>query len=100
MIPEIGSLTGPSTTNENAETMIGEGFELMLVGMGVVFSFLVLLVVVMTLTGAFFQKYADRFPEPEPEAPRPSGEGAQAAGDARAKVAAAVAAAYRARKGS
>lgn len=97
---EIGPRTGPLTTNENADTMIGEGFELMLVGMGVVFCFLVLLVGVMTLTGWFFQKYASRFPAPEPEAPRPIGVAPQTAGDANAKVAAAVAAAYRVRKGS
>ena len=69
----------------------------MLVGMGVVFSFLVLLVVVMSLTGAFFQKYADRFPDPVPEAKpasgRSGGAATRTAGDASAKVAVAVAAA-------
>ena len=82
--------------------MIGEGFELMLYGMGMVFCFLVLLVVVMNLTGAFFQKHADRFPDPVPQAKPASGAGgaSRTAGDTNAKVAAAVAAAYRARKGA
>ena len=72
----------------------------MLVGMGVVCCFLILLVVVMTLSGWFFQKFSDRFAEPEPAPKTPGGGAPRAAGDANAKVAAAVAAAYRARKGS
>lgn len=52
------------------------GLELMVAGMGTVFLFLVTLVVLMLLAGAFFQKYAHCFPEdeiapeptPEPEA--------------------------------
>jgi oxaloacetate decarboxylase gamma subunit len=83
--------------------MIGEGFELMLVGMGVVFCFLVLLVVVLNLTGAFFQKYSDKFPDPVPEAPPANGGNGgptRPAGDTNAKVAVALAAAYRARKGA
>ena len=85
-------------TSEKADAMIGEGLELMLVGMGVVFCFLVLLVVVMSLTGAFFQKHADKFPDPEPASEPAGASPALAAGDTNAKIAVAVAAAYRARK--
>lgn len=72
----------------------------MLVGMGVVFSFLVLLVVVMNLTGAFFKKHSSRFPDAVPAAKPASVGAARTVGDAAAKVAVAVAAAYRARKGA
>ena len=73
----------------------------MLTGMGVVFSFLVLLVVFMTMSGAFFRKFSAKFPEPEPAA-KPVGGGVtrKPAAETSAKVAVAVAAAYRARKGA
>ena len=73
--------------------MIAEGFELMLAGMGVVCSFLILLVAFMTLSTAFFKKYARWFPEPE-VAPAPA---PRKSGDAAAKIAVALAAAYRSR---
>ncbi len=80
--------------------MIEEGFELMFVGMGVVFSFLVLLVVLMKVSGAVLSK----FPEPEVAAKPPSGGGGggSAAGAAQksAKMAVALAAAHRSRRGS
>ncbi len=81
--------------------MMGEGFELMVYGMGMVFSFLVLLVVFMTMAGAFFRKFSEKFPEPEP-APKTVGGGMtrKPAAGTSAKVAVAVAAAYRARKGA
>ena len=64
----------------------------MVVGMGVVFAFLVLLVVFMTLSGAFFQKFSHHFAESQqPEAPKAP------AGDSKAKIAVAVAAAHRAK---
>ena len=44
--------------------LIAEGLWLMLVGMFVVFSFLILLVVVMKLSAKFFAAFADYFPEP------------------------------------
>ena len=73
--------------------IIQEGVELMAVGMGVVFSFLVLLVVFMTLSGAFFQKFSKWFAEPQqPDAPA-----ARPADDASAKIAVALAAALRAK---
>lgn len=62
-----------------------------MVGMGVVFAFLVLLVVFMTLSGAFFQKFSHLFAEPQqPDAPA-----AKKADDAQAKIAVALAAAHR-----
>ena len=76
--------------------MIEEGFELMVVGMGVVFSFLVLLVVLMRVSGALL----NRLPEPEPAAQRPTGGGnGRQSKEASAKIAVALAAAYRARHG-
>ena len=77
--------------------MIGEGLELMFVGMGVVFAFLVMLVFLMKLSGALLSK----FPEPEPPA-KPAGPaaGGSAAAKGQDSVAVALAAAYRARKGS
>ncbi|MDA0766301.1 MAG: OadG family protein [Verrucomicrobia bacterium] len=73
--------------------IINEGVELMGVGMGVVFAFLILLVGFMTLCGAFFQKFSHLFAEPpQPDAPKPG-----KAGDVAAKVAVAIAAAHRAR---
>jgi len=73
--------------------MIGEGIELMIVGMGVVFAFLVLLVILMRVSGALLSK----FPEPEIlVAPRPTRKAAS--GDAAAKMAVALAAAHRAAK--
>jgi oxaloacetate decarboxylase gamma subunit len=78
--------------------MIGEGFELMLVGMGVVFSFLVMMVFLMKISGALLSKF------PEPEAPvKPAAPGAGSAagaGQKSASMAVAIATAYRARKGS
>ena len=69
----------------------------MLVGMGVVFSFLIMLVLLMKLSGALLSK----FPEPEePVKPASPGSGSSGAGQKSAAMAVAIAAAYRARKGS
>ena len=76
--------------------MIGEGLELMIVGMGVVFSFLVLLVILMQASGALL----NRLPEPEPAPQRTGGNGNGQSGqskEASAKMAVALAAAYRAK---
>ena len=71
--------------------LMQEGVELMLVGMGVGFAFLVLLVVFMTLSGAFFQKFSHLFAEPkQPDAPA-----AKKADYTAARVAVAIAAAHR-----
>ncbi len=88
--------------------MIGEGFELMVVGMGVVFSFLVLLVLLMQVSGTLL----NRLPEPEPTAQSTgingngnnngNGNGNGQPGqskEASAKMAVALAAAYRKRHG-
>jgi sodium pump decarboxylase gamma subunit len=45
--------------------MIMEGLRLMAVGMITVFAFLTLLVGMMKASAAFFEKFADRFPEEE-----------------------------------
>jgi sodium pump decarboxylase gamma subunit len=75
--------------------IINEGVELMIVGMSVVFAFLVLLVVFMTVSGAFFQKFSHLFAEPQqPDPPKPS------SGDTQAKIAVAIAAAHRAKFGN
>ena len=78
--------------------MLQEGFELMLIGMGVVFAFLVLLVVFMSLSGAFFTRFSDRFTEPKAPTPAPARPKQPASPSA--KLAVALAAAYRARRGS
>ena len=46
--------------------MLAQGMILLVSGMGTVILFLSLMVFVMQLTGAFFQKHADRFRE-QPE---------------------------------
>ncbi len=73
--------------------MIQEGFELMVIGMGVVFAFLVLLVVCMTCSGMFFQRFSHLFREESPVEP-PNGSPPRPP----AALAAAVAAARRARQ--
>ena len=50
--------------------MILEGVRLMAVGMLTVFAFLTLLVGLMRGSAAFFESFADRFPEEKPEPPR------------------------------
>ncbi|MDG1357659.1 MAG: OadG family protein [Akkermansiaceae bacterium] len=77
--------------------MIAEGLELMMVGMGVVFSFLVLLVILMKLSGFLLSK----FPEPEEpvKAASKAGQGGAAGSRASATMAVALAAAHRRQKG-
>ena len=76
----------------------------MLVGMGVVFSFLVLMVLLMRVSGALLSK----LPEPEAVVQRASSAGSGSSGASgssgvasakAAKVAVALAAAYRAKRG-
>ena len=64
--------------------MIGEGLELMVAGMGVVFLFLTLMVLVMNISAGILK----RFEKPE-EAIQKTG--ARAAGDPMAEVAVAIA---------
>ena len=80
--------------------MIAEGFELMLVGMGVVFSFLVLLVVLMKISGAVLSKFPEPELTPQASSPGSGSRGSAGSAQAQAKVAVAIAAAHRARKGS
>lgn len=70
----------------------------MVVGMGVVFSFLVMLVILMRVSGALLNK----LPEPETAPARVGGNGqtSQTEQPQTAKVAVAVAAAYRKRHGA
>jgi oxaloacetate decarboxylase (Na+ extruding) subunit gamma len=68
---------------------VNEGLEFMVIGMGVVFCFLMLLVVVMQANSAIIMKY---FPEKE-EIAVSSGNGSQ-----RAAIAAAIAIAYARKK--
>lgn len=75
------------------QSVMEEGVELMVIGMGVVFAFLVLLVVFMTLSGVFFRRMAHLFPEPEVPVAAP----ARKSSDAGAKMAVALAAAHRTR---
>ncbi len=66
--------------------MIAEGFKLMLAGMGTVFVFLTLLVLVMMAMSAFFQKHAHLFKDAE-TASRPKGPAATGGDDADIAVA-------------
>jgi len=71
--------------------MITEGLRLMAVGMFTVFAFLTLLVALMKGSAAFFEKFADRFPD------EAAGEAAvvRSGNDGEIALALAVAEAYR-----
>jgi sodium pump decarboxylase gamma subunit len=45
--------------------MIFEGIQIMLIGMGVVFGFLLILVSMMTISTRFFARFAHLFPDTE-----------------------------------
>jgi len=81
--------------------MIAEGFELMAIGMGTVFSFLVLLVGCMKLLGKISEPLSKIFPEDEPALPPASttaiAPSAANASNSNERVAVALAAAHRAR---
>ncbi|HKL21297.1 MAG TPA: OadG family protein [Tichowtungia sp.] len=70
---------------------MGQGLVLLIVGMATVFAFLVLLVIAMQTSAAFFKKYAHLFPEEAPQTSAP-------AADPSAAIAAALAA-IRAKRG-
>ncbi|NNM28593.1 MAG: OadG family protein [Akkermansiaceae bacterium] len=70
--------------------MLSDGLELMVVGMGVVFAFLALLLCCMSLAARILQRFPDDEIEPQPAALAPP-----PAPHSRALVAAAVAAARR-----
>ncbi len=63
--------------------MIAEGFEILIIGMGVVFCFLILMVYVMQLTAVVITKY---FPEKEEPVVQ-----AISSGSDKARIAAAIA---------
>ena len=75
--------------------MLIEGVRLMVVGMATVFSFLSLLVVVMTMQARFFEVYGERFEEPEVE---PATRQPQRSDDAEIAVVLAAIAAHRGRR--
>jgi oxaloacetate decarboxylase gamma subunit len=78
--------------------VITQGIELMLIGMGVVFAFLILLVGAIHLAAALFARFGHLFPDPESE-PKPSAPGLpKSAADPSTRLAVALAAAHRARR--
>ena len=48
--------------------LLMQGLVLMVIGMATVFAFLVLMIVAMSASAAFFRKYAHLFPEEEEQA--------------------------------
>lgn len=64
-----------------------QGVVLMVIGMATVFAFLVLMILAMTCSAAFFRKFAHLFPEPQPAAAK-----GKASVDPVAEIAVAVAA--------
>ena len=71
------------------ESLIGQGFYLMVVGMAVVFMFLIVMVVVMSLTSKFFVAHAHLFRDSVQEANTPK----PAIGNLDQEIAVAIAAA-------
>ena len=67
--------------------LLMQGLVLMVIGMATVFSFLVLLILAMSGSAAFFNKFAHLFPEEVVEAPK-----AAAKADPVAEIAVALAA--------
>ena len=55
--------------------MIEQGLIVMVIGMSVVFSFLILLVLTMTINAKIIELYNNKFPEPVPQVagPKPNG---------------------------
>lgn len=74
--------------------LLASGVELMIVGMGIVYLFLTMLVMLMSMTSAFLQRF---FPAKPPSPPGTPSSGASAAIDKRT-VAAITAAVYEYRK--
>ncbi len=73
--------------------LLMQGVTLMVIGMATVFAFLVLLILAMNGSAAFFRKFAHLFPEEQKAAPK-----AVAATDPAAEIAVALAA-IRAKRG-
>jgi len=69
------------------ENLVFEGFKFMLLGMGTVFSFLILMIVAMNLLSYFIHKF---FPEPIPAPPTANSSSSKT--NKNAKIAAATAA--------
>jgi sodium pump decarboxylase gamma subunit len=67
--------------------LLMQGVVLMVIGMATVFAFLVLLIVAMNSSAAFFRKFSHLFPEEEVQAGKPA-----AAVDPVAEIAVALAA--------
>lgn len=62
------------------DQLLSQGVELMMLGMGIVFSFLVLLVFVTTVMSTLVNRFFPESPEPSPSASQPS-PGSAPAGD-------------------
>ena len=75
------------------ENLMMQGLVLMAIGMATVFVFLVLMIVAMNCSAAFFRKFAHLFPEAAPATSKP-----KAAVDATAQIAV-VLAAIKAKRG-
>ncbi|MDF7805854.1 OadG family transporter subunit [Pontiellaceae bacterium B12219] len=75
--------------------LLMQGVTLMVIGMATVFSFLVLLIVAMNCSAAFFRKFAHLFPEAVVTPPKKA---SAAAADPSAEIAVALAA-IRAKRG-
>lgn len=73
--------------------MLTEGLGLMVAGMGVVFSFLTLLVLTMNVTAMFFEKFADHFQDEAVPSGKSKKVVVQQSDDELAEIAVAIAAA-------
>lgn len=73
--------------------LLMQGIVLMVIGMATVFSFLVLLILCMNASAAFFRRFAGLFPDEEQASPKSA-----ASGDPVAEIAVALAA-IRAKRG-
>ncbi len=58
--------------NSEALTLLKDGVVIMLIGMGVVFAFLTIMVIVMDLNALIIKKLNKYFPEEEPKQATPS----------------------------
>lgn len=72
--------------------MLSEGLGLMVAGIGVVFAFLALMVLIMNLAAMFFEKFADCFQDEVVPTVKPRKAAIKQSDDELAEIAAAIAA--------